>query len=178
MDVDKEIWDDDVEIAVVGGGGAGLMAALIAAEKGAKVCLFEREAALGGKTALAMGILTASQTDAQRSAGIEDSHADHLEELRAYFKKTGARLEEEKARFLIEQSPETFERLTALGVRIEGPHPERPHRTPRLHNVIPDGGAIVEALARACREAGVRIVEKAAVKDLILDHAGRATGIV
>ena len=178
MGVDREIWDDIVEIAVVGGGGAGLMAALAAAEKGATVSLFEREAALGGKTALAMGILTASQTEAQRSAGIEDSHADHLAELRAYFDATGARLEEEKARFLIERSPETFERLTALGVRIEGPHPERPHRTPRLHNVIPDGGAIVEALAEACREAGARIVENAPAKDLILDYRGRTTGLV
>ena len=176
--LDKEIWDDAVETAVVGGGGAGLMAGLVAAEKGAKVSLFEREAELGGKTALAMGILTASQTEAQRTAGIEDSHADHLAELRAYFDRTGARLEEEKARFLIEQSPETFERLTALGVRIEGPHPEKPHRTPRLHNAIPDGGAIVEALAAACREAGVRIVEESPAKDLILDHAGRISGIV
>ncbi len=56
MDVDKEIWDDDVEIAVVGGGGAGLMAALITAERGAKVSLLEREGELGGKTALSMGL--------------------------------------------------------------------------------------------------------------------------
>ncbi len=178
LHLSRTIWDDAVDAVVIGGGGAGLMAALVAAEKGVDVGLFEREAALGGKTALAMGILTASQTEFQKQAGIDDRHEDHLAELRDYFDRTGARLEEEKARFLIERSPETFERLTALGVEFRGPHPEKPHRTPRLHNVVPDGGAIVAALEKGCRELGVRIVRESPAKDLILDHAGRVSGVV
>ena len=36
MSLQDEIWDDDTEILVVGGGGAGLMVALVAANEGAR----------------------------------------------------------------------------------------------------------------------------------------------
>ena len=49
----------ETEIVVVGAGGAGLAAALAAAEKGAKVTVIEKRPKPGGDTALATGLYAA-----------------------------------------------------------------------------------------------------------------------
>ena len=71
----------DADVLVVGGGGAGLAAGVAAAEAGARVLLLERGSAPGGKTALAMGSFTASETEPQRRHAVEDSNAAHREDL-------------------------------------------------------------------------------------------------
>ncbi|GAC1327354.1 MAG: hypothetical protein NVSMB26_00990 [Beijerinckiaceae bacterium] len=63
------------DVVVVGGGG--LAATIEAAAAGASVLLLEKEAILGGTTGRSVGSVTASGTDLQRRAGIEDSSALH-----------------------------------------------------------------------------------------------------
>ncbi|MBB2505975.1 FAD-dependent oxidoreductase, partial [Amycolatopsis echigonensis] len=63
----------DADVVVIGGGGAGLAAAVSAAEHGASVLLFESEKELGGSTQLSAGMLTAAGTSVQRELGIEDT---------------------------------------------------------------------------------------------------------
>ena len=65
------------DVVVVGGGGAGLSAAVSAAELGASVLLLEKNAALGGTTGISVGSFTACGTSLQRAAGIEDDPGDH-----------------------------------------------------------------------------------------------------
>jgi fumarate reductase flavoprotein subunit len=47
-------WDHEADIVVVGGGGAGLSAAVSATEHGAKVIVIEKNAFCGGDTSIAM----------------------------------------------------------------------------------------------------------------------------
>ncbi len=62
-------WD----VAVVGGGGAGMAAAIEAADHGARVLLLEAAETPGGSTQLSGGVYYAAGTDVQRAAGIDDS---------------------------------------------------------------------------------------------------------
>jgi 3-oxosteroid 1-dehydrogenase len=50
-------WDNDVDVVVLGSGGAGLTAALTAATSGASVEVYEKAATVGGTTAVSGGII-------------------------------------------------------------------------------------------------------------------------
>ncbi|MDP1533124.1 MAG: FAD-dependent oxidoreductase, partial [Rubrivivax sp.] len=69
------------DVVVVGGGGAGLAAAIEAAEAGASVLLLEKNAQLGGSTAWSIGSVTSSGTPHQRKRGINDSPAEHWADM-------------------------------------------------------------------------------------------------
>ncbi|MEG0376068.1 MAG: FAD-binding protein, partial [Raoultibacter sp.] len=61
------------DVMIVGGGGAGICAALSAAENGAQVILAEKLSQLGGATALSGGAIPVVGTKQQIDAGVEDS---------------------------------------------------------------------------------------------------------
>ena len=50
-----EQWDMDADVVVVGSGGAGLTAAILAHDNGARVILVERSNMVGGTTAVSGG---------------------------------------------------------------------------------------------------------------------------
>ncbi|MGZ5364638.1 MAG: FAD-dependent oxidoreductase, partial [Mycobacterium sp.] len=50
-------WDDEVDVVVLGSGGAGLTSALTAAVNGASVEVYEKAATVGGTTAVSGGII-------------------------------------------------------------------------------------------------------------------------
>ncbi|AWB07797.1 3-ketosteroid dehydrogenase (plasmid) [Azospirillum humicireducens] len=62
-----------VPVVVIGGGAAGMIAALAAHERDADVLVLERDALPQGSTALSAGLIPAPGTRWQRDAGIEDS---------------------------------------------------------------------------------------------------------
>ena len=74
-------WDSEVDVVVLGSGGAGLAAALTAATNGAAVAVYEKAATVGGTTAVSGGITWIPAHD--RLAGAELSVADALKYLEA-----------------------------------------------------------------------------------------------
>ena len=66
------------DLAVIGGGGAGLSAAARAAEQGARVVLIEKMTELGGNTRLAGGLLC-TNSEVLKAAGVPDSTEAHID---------------------------------------------------------------------------------------------------
>ncbi|KRD14787.1 FAD-binding protein [Mycobacterium sp. Root265] len=74
-------WHTEVDVVVLGTGGAGLAAALTAATNGASVAVYEKAATVGGTTAVSGGITWIPAHD--RLAGAELSVDDALKYLEA-----------------------------------------------------------------------------------------------
>jgi fumarate reductase flavoprotein subunit len=78
----------DTDVIIVGSGGAGLMAAIFAADEGAKVMVIDKGPRLGGTFLISEGTSVGCQTKMQFEAGIIDDtpdlfYADCMKEARA-----------------------------------------------------------------------------------------------
>ena len=74
-------WDHEVDVVVLGSGGAGLTAALAAAVHGADVEVYEKASTVGGTTAVSGGIVWIPAHN--RAADGELSADDAMAYLRA-----------------------------------------------------------------------------------------------
>lgn len=165
------------DVAVVGGGGAGLAAAYSAAENGASVIVLEKQPELGGSTGIAVGSLTANGTVYQRRAGISDSLEAHAEDAGKFAPETvEARNNEALRRFFLSHTNATLEWLRKMGLAFHGPSPEPPNRVPRMHNVVPGARAYIHVLHKRLAAKGGRVLCNAAVTELMME-GGRVAGV-
>ncbi len=160
------------DVVVIGGGGAGLAAAIEAASAGAEVALIEKNDSLGGTTALAVGSFTASGTRLQQRNGIVDDLDEHFEDMGAFAGDLVDRDNLELRRLYVERSGPTLEWLRELGVVFFGPMEEPPHRRARMHNILPGSRAYIRRLHRAARRLGVRITTGITAERLLVGDNG------
>ncbi|SEP07928.1 FAD-dependent oxidoreductase [Amycolatopsis saalfeldensis] len=176
--------ENQVDVVVIGGGGAGLAAAVSAAEQGASVLLFEAERELGGSTQLSAGMLTAAGTSVQAGLGVEDSAEkffQHYQDLNQWLLKPGL------VRAFCEHAGPSVEWLLGLGVEIPAKVSHDAH-TPGLtragvedvwrgHVPKDQGYGLVQVLDRARRRLGAEAVLNTRVERLLVD-GGRVAGVV
>ncbi|GLP95024.1 flavocytochrome c [Paraferrimonas sedimenticola] len=129
-----------VDVLVIGSGGAGFSAAVAAFDAGAKVMLVEKEPVIGGNAKLAAGGMNAAVTKPQAAKGIKDS----LESMKSDTMKGGRNLNDTAlVDVLVNNSSSSIDWLTGLGAdlndvgRMGGASVNRSHR--------PTGGAGVGA---------------------------------
>lgn len=144
--------DEATDIVIIGAGGAGLSAAKIASDAGAKVIVLEKMAFVGGNTNYATGGLNAAETEQQAAKGIDDSIEQFYEDTM----KGGKNLNNpDLVKVLTENSAATVKWLISLGAdltdvgRLGGATNNRTHR--------PTGGAgigahVVSVLDKAAEE--------------------------
>jgi flavocytochrome c len=130
----KHTYQQETDVVVIGGGLAGYRAALEAANGGANVLLLEKRHEIGGSTVLSGGFLAFADTDMQRKAGIEDSNARMLQDL----KNAGAGKNDERLLAVyIEHQLETYEWLKSIGVAFKAVQLSSGQSVPRTHPVDP-----------------------------------------
>ena len=168
--------DITVDIAVIGAGGAGLSAAVEAANLGAKVVVVEKMAMPGGNTIRAAGGLNAAGTALQAAKGTKDSV-----EIAFFDTMKGGhwKNDPELVRTLVSGAAGSVEWLLALGGDLRDVGLMAGASQPRTHR--PTGGALVgpEVVKTLYNAAKARQVDMRmntqATKILMKD--GKVTGI-
>jgi hypothetical protein len=166
-----------VDLIVVGGGGAGLMAAVTAAETGKAVVLLEKAKQVGGTTALSVGSISGSRTSYQAENKIVDSPSLHVADLEAATTRLGLEDDPELRTLLAEQVGKTIEELKRYGVNFLGPFPQPPSSADRMHQVVPTSKAYIHCLQQACERNKVDVMLDVRVRELVMVD-GRVAGIV
>jgi 3-oxosteroid 1-dehydrogenase len=70
------VSDVSVDLAIVGSGGGGLVAALAAVDLGLKPLVLEKQERVGGSTGMSGGIIWMPDNPLMRAEGVPDSHED------------------------------------------------------------------------------------------------------
>ncbi len=167
---------ESADVVIIGAGGAGLAAAVEAAENGASVILVEKMPLVGGNTNYATGGMNAAGTPFQADLGIEDSPELFFEDTMA-----GGQQENnpDLVRLLSIEAANSVDWLTELGADLSDVGRLGGHSVNRTHR--PSGGAavgghIVEVLKAAADELGVDTRTWTEAIE-ILSEEGRVTGI-
>lgn len=136
----------DVDVLVIGGGPAGLAAAVEASRAGATVRVLERNDEVGGSALWAGGYMLFSGTSDQAAARIDDSPQRLLAEWPGF---TGGDVTDAWVQaFARLNVPEVHDWLADLGVSWFPVIPDPSGGpTARIHPVKGRGGALVDALA-------------------------------
>ncbi len=161
----------DYDVIIVGGGGAGLAAGIMARQAGATVMVLEADTKLGGATALSAAVLYACNTSVQRARGIQDTPEAMF---RYIMTLAGWEADPRIMRIMSEQSGPALEWLVSLGVVFP---PEYllcsgVDEVPRGH---PSHG-VAASLVNAAGAAGVECALGSRV-DKLLVEGGRVTGV-
>lgn len=108
--------DVKTDVLVIGGGGAGLVAAIEAASNGAKVILVEKMPAVGGNTIISATGITASDTVLHTEQGIPFTKADHFKRTMDTSKNLA---NAELVNILVNSSSDAIDWLIKLGVKLK-----------------------------------------------------------
>jgi len=168
--------DFNCDVLVIGGGGAGLAAAIEAADNDSHVMLLEKNPELGGTTAWSIGSFTATQTRQQLAQGIEDSPDEHFADMPKFSGPLADRDNPALRRLFVDNANETLRWLEALGVEFFGPMPEPPHSKPRMHNVLPNSKAYIRQLGQQAQNIGIDVRVGARATRFLLD-GDRVVGV-
>jgi len=111
-------WD----VIIIGGGSAGLPAAIFAAERGGSVLVIEGSHRIGGTLDRSSGQMSAAGTSLQKAKGIADTADLHYQDVMRISQNTA---NPEMVRLAVDNAADTIEWLIDLGWEALPEHPVR-----------------------------------------------------
>lgn len=154
-----------IPVAIVGGGLAGIVAALSASEVGCKVVLFEKSSELGGANRQRRVSIPGVGTRYQKLAGVIDSPQNFARDIQIAAGTFGDPLIVET---LSERAANTIEWLTdRFGIPFElEADAAAGHTSRRMHSPMFESGGLADYLAGQLEDSGVAALTGVQVKGL------------
>lgn len=174
----KETVTISTDVVVVGAGGAGLAAALTAAQNGADVVVLEKMAMVGGASSMAGGGTNATGSQWQQSYGIEDSPEAYFMDIM----ENGHFFSDARTLWLYANTQgAAFDWLVAedgaaLPYVNSQPSPSAEHTYGRTFSPEGGGAGVVSALQQKVTDLGVEILLETPAQELMVTD-GTVTGV-
>ena len=170
----------EADIVIVGAGGAGMTAAIEAANAGKSVILVEKAPMSGGNTTRSTGGMNAAETKFQAADGIKDSVALFVEDtLKGGYEKNNPEL----VQIMAGNSADAIDWLDSIGAslsdvgRAGGASADRSHRPVNEEGkILPVGTYLVPILQKTAEDAGVTFMYDTKATEIIMAD-GAAVGI-
>ena len=164
---------------IIGGGGCGLAAGIALAKAGVETLILERDSTPQGTTSMSTGLIPGAGSRLQRRAGIEDSAALFAQDIIA---KTKGQCDTAFVQGLAAESGSTIDWMVqelGLDLSLVDGFVYPGHSVRRMHGMPGRSGTeLMGALSRVAEEAGVAIMTRSLVIDLILNDEDRVIGVV
>ncbi len=176
--------DDNWDLIIVGGGTAGIPAAIFASRRRARVLIIEAASQLGGTLFLSAGQISAAGTKVQKSKGIEDTPQEHFDDIIRISKDT---VDRDIVRLAVFNAADTFDWLMDKGFDMVPEHPikgqaHEPYSKPRYYWGQEMGLSILEVLEKELQpeldRGNVVVRTSTRVTELVQDADGTVTGVV
>jgi len=165
----------DTDVAIIGGGAAGVAGALEAHAAGARVVLLEQDAALGGTAATSGGGCFIVGTPLQEAQGIHDTPDAAFED---WVRWGQGAADETWARYYIEHSlHDLYHWAQHHGAKWMDLKFQEGNRVFRWHRPDGDGFGLMAALVSSLNARGAADVRTSAKVDGFLLDAGRVAGV-
>lgn len=166
-------FDENFDVIVVGSGLAGSIAALSAAENGAKVALIEKMDFLGGSSLNQEFHFSMAGSPEQKKKGIEDSIELFVGDMQKIGENYGhAGLQTEIAK----RADRFYKLLAGLGITFDELKHLRGHSAARTL-WLKDGGKKVMSKLHAKIAGKCEIRKMCKAEEVLFDEAGRAVGL-
>ncbi|NLP22207.1 MAG: flavocytochrome c [Erysipelotrichaceae bacterium] len=171
----------DVDIVIIGAGGAGMAAGITAAQEGKSVIIVEKAPMVGGNTSRATGGMNAAGSHYQEEAGIEDSVELFVEDTI----KGGHGLNNpDLVQVMAENSADAIVWLDSIGAELSNVGKAGGASVNRAHRPVDENGKIlsvgtylVSKLEEACVDNGVEILLETQATEILMED-GVAVGII
>lgn len=165
----------DTDVLVIGGGAAGLAAAIEAADEGVSVLLVEKMPRLGGSTLISAGIMYGAETPVQERLGITEK----WEDLAQYWiDMAEGEVDVDMINYIAKNSGETFGWLEEQGIVFsDNVVPQGVSPALRGHTPVDGRGfGIIEPLEKTARAKGVEILFNSPAKRLLVNSNNDVIG--
>src|SRR5215204_4072346 len=167
---------DGYDVVVVGAGGCGLVAALRAAQQGARVALLEKTDRPGGATALSSKGIQAGGTAFQQKQAVQDSPARYARDIA---ERNGNRGDPALTERLAHNSVEVAHWLAdTLGIELRVLDFRFGHSAPRSHTWQTDQILTDLLFGAVQREQKITTFFATSASSLAVDRDGAVTGVV
>jgi len=166
------------DVAIVGGGAAGLAAAVAVAQTGKKAVILEKMNACGGNGLFPMG-LAAVDSFLQKSMNIR---ADADEMFRQAMEYSHWNADPRLNRILLDRSGETIQWLADMGVKFASVIAHYPGQNPPVYHTVshPEktGNVIVRRLVENFVKLGGQVLARTRGRQLLFDSKHAVCGVL
>ena len=174
--------ETEADIIVVGGGAAGMTAAITAHDLGASVILLEKSAVLGGNTICSANGINAADSAVQLADEKYQAAQASVEGLEG-LQMNNPDADEDLVKAFAENSGEVIDWLGTLGVNFEVDIQEDDRNSEQNYYMLKDTTdgstaiTMINKVTAELKESGITVYTLMDAHDLVTDETGRVTGV-